>query len=143
MNKKIVKIALVIVVAVAVVAALAFVLTSGKGMSKNEIFDYVNQNRDVLLEKLNIDDIENVEGIISAKDYSDFVDFVCAKNGKNVKGFYYSADDIYVATRGVFYPDEFLPAPDGEGYSYCEEDGTKTFYVEKICQNFFYYERVI
>lgn len=143
MNKKIVKISIIIVVAAAVVVALAFALGQGKGMSKNEIFDYVNENREVLLEKLNIDDIENVEGIISAKDYSAFVDFVCYKNGKNVRGFYYSPEDLYVATMGIFYPDTFLPAPDGEGYSYCEEDGTKTFYVEKISNNFFYYERVI
>ena len=143
MNKKILKIVIIAVVAVAIVAAIALTLTQGKGMSKSEIFDFVNNNRDVLIEKLNLDDFENVEGIISAKDYSAFVDFVCYKNGKNVKGFYYSPDDLYVATMGTFYPDTFLPAPDGEGYAYCEEDGTKTFYVEKISNNFFYYERVI
>ena len=42
MNKKILKIVIIAVVAVAIVAAIALTLTQGKGMSKSEIFDFVN-----------------------------------------------------------------------------------------------------
>ena len=116
---------------------------------KEDIFAYVKENEDALLDAINKDDfltIRTSTRIIQLIDDDEigrgFVDFDCGGSGFGSEtsycGFYYSDDDnmteIWCAPSGVSL------GKSGSGYEWHEENGDNTYYTENICGHFYYYE---
>ena len=108
---------------------------------KEEIFSYVRENEDILMQSIQAEDyssIENKSVVKSVSPASDSVDFYCggAGFGPNTayRGFYYSENDDMT----VMYPSAVL-RPSGAGYEW-HGDGDNAYYTEHICGHFYYYE---
>ena len=71
------------------------------------------------------------------------MDFDCGAGGFGsetaYRGFYYSEEEDLYAPWCAPPPEELLISRDG-GFFWEEAQGDNTYYVEKICEGFFYYE---
>ena len=116
---------------------------------RDDIFTYVKDNRQSLLEniqqsgmkKKNLKEIGRIEKSNIQEINQNTLSFRWESSGIAPagfeRGFYYTADNTPAC--GVIWIDEEL-SQDGQGYSWKESDGDNSYYTEKICDNFFYYE---
>lgn len=149
MAKKIVGGCLIALVAF---TAICLILISGiryifkdNYLSKEEIFDVVNKNYDVIIDDIQKGEFtktEEIKGIEKISDHDGVVEFYCGAKGISVSGaeygFYYTEDNLpkvsflpYV----LFDEDDLVPKDNG----YCF-DKYDYYYTEKIRDNFYYYE---
>lgn len=116
---------------------------------KEDIFAYVKENKDALLDCIDKNEYLSIRlstNII--RDIDDdgigngFVDFDCGGVGFGSEtaycGFYYSADDDM--TKVWCAPTNTPLSKSGSGFEWHEENGDNTFYTENICDHFYYYE---
>ena len=118
-----------------------------KALSKKEIFEIVNENHFEITQAIETDDFENVEKIKGIEEISpeeNYIDFYCGGKGigseTSYYGFYYSKNNVIDDTKGINCPKDAVLIPDGKGFSWNETGGDNRFYVEKIIDNYFYYE---
>lgn len=118
-----------------------------KALSKKEIFEIVNENHFEITQAIETDDFENVEkikGIEEILPEENYIDFYCGGKGigseTSYYGFYYSKNNAIDDTKGINYPKDAELIPVGKGFSWNETGGDNRFYVEKIIDNYFYYE---
>ena len=115
-------------------------------MSKEDIFSYVSGNQEMILSCITAKDFSPLsatfpEDRIMVKD--DHVDFDCGGKGFGSAtaycGFFWSKEENL---RAVWCapPESEVLSPQGNGYFWKETQGENTYYVEKICDGFFYYE---
>lgn len=116
---------------------------------KDMIFRLVTDNQQLLLnciEKNNFDELNWSLSSLSIREVDvneDHVDFSCGGAGFGsqtaYRGFFYTEnDDMYAVWCAP--PNDQLLSADGAGYTWTEENGDNTYYVEKICDNFYYYD---
>jgi len=126
------------------ILGIRFVLTSDP-LSKDEIFDIVNNKYDIIISDIQKDEFtksERIKGVVEVEDCNGVVRFVCRGTGTAVSGvdcgFYYTADDLPKVSflRYVLFSEEDL-LPEGKGFCFNKFD---YFYTEKIRDNFYYYE---
>lgn len=115
--------------------------------TKQEIVDLVNEDYTVILDDIknnNFDNTEKLERIESISQKENYIDLYCGGAGigsaTSYYGFYYSENDSIDDMQNINYPAGEELKPDGSGYSWNEMDGDNRFYVEKIMDNFYYYE---
>jgi len=123
---------------------LAMVALDDDTESKADIVSYVEQHREDIVLCIEQNDFTGLDqcGIIKEINVEeDHIDFFCGGRGFGAEtfycGFYYSPDNdcnaIWCAPNGLL-------VQDGAGYSWQEGQGDNRYYVEEICDNFFYYE---
>ena len=116
-------------------------------LSKNDIFEMVDENHTVILQDINNGNFDNTKKIKGIEDISfseNYIDFFCGGNGigseMSYYGFYYSPRDSIEAMQNTSHPAGEALKPDGSGYSWQEINGDNRFYAEKIMDGFYYYE---
>jgi len=149
MTKKIVGSCAIALVALTVVCIL---LISGiryifkdNCLSKDEIFDVVNKNYDVIIDDIQKGEFtktEEIKGIEKISVHDGVVEFHCGTKGISVSGaeygFYYTEDDLPKVSflPYVLFDEEDL-VPKDNGYCFDKYD---YYYTEKIVDNIYYYE---
>lgn len=126
-------------VILAVVLIIAF---SGLGgVSKNDIATVVNNNQETLLADIqtkNFSASMMIPRVNQVTDNGTYIDYNCGGSGlgseTNSFGFYYIANDDITSVNDKEWTAE------GEGFIQREEDSDDTLYLEKICDNFYYYD---
>lgn len=115
--------------------------------NKGVICAFVANNRDMLVECIESGDYSPLQTIkiihrINPDDNGKTVEFDCGGAGFGpetaYRGFYYSSEDSKFAVWCAPPPtklDEY-----GRGYIWREKSGDNTYYVEEICESFYYYE---
>lgn len=115
------------------------------GMSKADIFALVTGHEATLREDIARDDFtrsSSLRGVRSIfhRDREE-IEFACggAGMGGNTRycGFYYAPSD---APSGLDFISASALVPEGSGWRYLEEGGDNTYYTERICEGFYYYE---
>ncbi len=121
--------------------------------SKEDIFAFVKENEDSLVACVNNNDFSEIKEkthMIHHIDTDDikfgFVDFDCGGSGFGSEtsycGFFYSADGDLTERRQL--PEGEVFKESGNGYlweeSWNDQFGDNTYYVENICNHFYYYE---
>lgn len=113
---------------------------------KAMILRWVEENRDLLLsciENNNFDGQNWNPPIQEINVHEDCIDFYCGGAGFGSQtsycGFFYTeSDDMYAIwcapSRGTKL------TPEGNGYLWKEKKGDNRYYVEKICDHFYYYD---
>ncbi len=117
-------------------------------ISKSQIFNLVEKNYDIIMDDISKDDFNDTKSIKKIKSVSineNIISFNCGGKGlgsaTSYYGFYYSVNDEPIgAYFGTNIVGKFELMPDGDGYSYTEENSDNTYYTEKIIENFYYYE---
>lgn len=123
---------------------LVMVASNDDSESKEDIVSFVEQHQEELLlciEQNDFTSLEQCSIIKKVNIYENHIDFFCGGRGIGSEtfycGFYYSPSNdwraIWCAPRGAL-------VPEGAGYSWQEEQGDNRYYVEKVCNYFFYYE---
>lgn len=110
-----------------------------------EIREFVLENETALRQAIEDGDVSSFNdcGIVKkAAIKEDHVDFFCggaglAPSGTYV-GFFYSPEDDMTAVWCAPHKGQALTPKDG-GFQWKEEHGDNRYYVEKICDNFYYY----
>ena len=115
---------------------------------KSDIVSYVKENEKLLIDCIGNKDFSAIKQNNFIQDINptpekDFVEFSCGGAGfgsaTQYCGFYYSADDDM--TEIWCSPTDDGPlCKSGDGYLWKEKDGDNTYYTEKICGHFYYYE---
>lgn len=153
MAKKIVSGCLIALVGITVISLiLSLVLISGirhvlkdNYLSKDEIFDVVNENYDIIMSDIQKGEFaktETIKGIENVSDHDGVIEFYCGEEGISVSGaeygFYYTEDDSPKVSflPYVLFSEEDL-VPENKGYCFDKYD---YYYTEKIRDNFYYYE---
>lgn len=118
---------------------------------KEDIISFVKEKEANILECIETGDFQALEGnrpILEISADGDCVDFYCGgmgfESGSMYVGFFYSKDnDMKAVWYAPSLPERTL-SPFGDGYiwkeEWTDEGGGNTYYVEKICENIFYYE---
>lgn len=113
---------------------------------KDEIFEFVREQEEELLEAVEDGDFSSFEnqGFIKDIDAEQAaVDFSCggagAGSGTSYVGFYYTADRDMAAV-WCAPPSAGSLTGSGDGYEWQEPGGDNRYYTEHICGNFYYYE---
>lgn len=140
------KVKRMLIILLAVVLAVVLFIFSlpsflNDNLSKKQIFKLVNDNYDVLTECVQSGDYDQalkIKGIKSTYAFDDAIEFSCGGKGMGSQtsyyGFYYSTDD---KLSGL----DFHSGVSGyDSFSYKEENGDNSYYTEKICDHFYYYE---
>lgn len=125
---------------------LLLVATGDDGADKDEVFEFVCEHEEELLQAIEDGDFSSFEnqGFIKDIDADDtVVDFSCGGagigSGTSYVGFYYTPDDDMTA---VWCAPSSISAmtASGDGYEWREPNGDNRYYTEHICGNFYYYE---
>lgn len=114
--------------------------------NKESIFSYVETNQELLLSCICEEDYTPLRGRFSPEEINveeNHVDFDWRATGFGSEtaycGFFWSeSGDLYAAWCAP--PAEEPLTPRDDGFFWQEAEGDNTYYVEKICDNFFYYE---
>ncbi len=120
-------------------------------LSKKQIFNLVEKNNGIIIEDIADNDFSDtllLKGVKKVKNIDAqncIISFECGGKGfgsaTSYYGFYYSENDepigIYFGTN---IQGDFELMPNGNSYSYTEENSDNTYYTERIIKNFFYYE---
>lgn len=121
---------------------------------KPKIFEFVNDNHaklSVFVEKYsepNYEDFQNEFGSTGVvkrvhKSRSEIIEFSCGGTGlatnSTYVGFYYSANDTVVSP--CFNDVDFTAVSDGV-YEWQDERGLHKSHIERICDNWFYYDEM-
>ena len=116
--------------------------------SKSKILSFVIDHQEELTECINSGDFSSLDSYriihdvsVQENDFFRNVEFDCGGAGMGgetaYRGFFWSPENdmtaIWCAPTGTLHPS-------GDGYAWKEGSGDNTFYVEQICENFFYYE---
>lgn len=117
-------------------------------LSKRQIINLIEKNSATILQDISEDDFSDslkIKGLESVRAYDGVVDFRCGGSGfgsaTSYYGFYYSPDNEPAGFfAGTSISGSFELKPDGDGYSYQEENSDNRFYTEKITDCFYYYE---
>lgn len=111
--------------------------------SREEILTFVQEHQDLILSCIEQKDYSSLDSYSIIKEiyeYGDHIDFYCGGSGMgsqtNYWGFYYSAND-YLKAVWCAQPGELIPRDNG--YYCAEEGGDNSYYVEYICDHFYYY----
>lgn len=115
-------------------------------MDKETIFSRVQENQELILFCIENKDFSLLSGKFAVSDISlkdDHVDFDCGGAGFGsqtaYRGFFYSEDeDLYAVWCAP--PSGSALTSQNAGFFWKEAVGDNTYYVEKICDGFFYYE---
>lgn len=125
---------------------LFFVVTGDDRADKDEVFEFVCENEEALLQAIEKGEFSSFanQGFIGEIDADeDVVDFACGGfgvgSGTSYVGFFYTPhDDMAGAWCAPFSAAALIP--DGDGFAWHEADGDNQYYVEHICGHFYYYE---
>ncbi len=113
---------------------------------KGEIFEFVNEHNEIILEDIFENDFTDSLALdsIESVDVSEYcVEFYFGGEGisasSNEYGFYYSFDGqpLGVFEGSVFCSSDIMTE---DGYGYSTNFQNNYYYTEKICDNFWYYE---
>lgn len=114
--------------------------------SKDEVFDFVMNHKNELSDAINNKDFSNIEKsriVANVFVKEDSVDFECGGSGfgsgTSYVGFFYSANDNMCDVWCAPSSEEYL-VKCGHGFEWQEETDDDRYYVEKICDKFYYYE---
>lgn len=125
---------------------LFLVAAGDDSADKDEIFEFVCEHEDELLEAVEDGDFSSFEnqGFIKDIDAGELaVDFTCGGagigSGTSYVGFYYTADHDMTAV-WCAPPSAGSLTASGDGYEWQEPGGDNRYYTEHICGNFYYYE---
>ena len=125
---------------------LFLVATSDDSADKDEVFEFVCEKEEELLEAIEDEDFSAFEnkGFIKSIDADEtIVDFSCGGagvgSGTSYVGFYYSPNDDMTAIWCVPSSVRALK-PSGNGFAWKEYNGDNQYYTEHICGHFYYYE---
>lgn len=125
---------------------LFLVATGDDSADKDEVFEFVCENEEELLQAIEDGDFSSFEnqGFIKDIDADDtVVDFSCGGagvgSGTSYVGFYYTPDNDMTAVWCAPSSASSM-TPSGDGYEWREPNGDNRYYTEYICENFFYYE---
>ncbi len=125
---------------------LFLVATVDDSADKDEVFEFVCENEEDLLEAIEIGDFSAYEnkGFIKEIDADEtVVDFSCGGagigSGTSYIGFYYTSENDIVAVWCAPSSTSAL-TPSENGYEWQEPNGDNRYYTEHICGNFYYYE---
>ena len=125
---------------------LYLVVTGDDRAEKDEVFAFVSENEEELLNAIEKGDFSAFEnqGFIQEIDADEaVVDFSCGGfgvgSGTSYVGFYYTSGNNMVA---VWCAPSYASAlaPSGNGFEWQEPNGDNRYYTEHICGNFYYYE---
>lgn len=125
---------------------LFLVATSDDRADKDEVFEFVCENEQELLEAIenrNFSAYEN-KGFIKDIDADETVtDFSCGGagvgSGTSYVGFYYTPENDMAAVWCAPSSASAL-TPSGNGFEWKESNGDNRYYTEHICGKFYYYE---
>lgn len=130
-------------------SAIYLVLLAASGddrADKEAVFEFVRENEAELLEAIETGDFSPYEnqGFIKNIDADEtIVEFSCGGAGFGSEtfytGFYYSLENDLAAV-WCAPPSAGALTPSGNGYIWYEDPGDNEYYVEKICEYFYYYE---
>ncbi|MCR5792960.1 MAG: hypothetical protein K6G65_07305 [Lachnospiraceae bacterium] len=130
-----------------------FITDSFRGFpDKTDIISYVSQNKEMLMDCINNQDYTKLNESKTIEDITDYDDteedgklvgFECGYSGfaseSSYWGFFYSEKDAPDALCSTPIEESEL-SPDDDGYLWEDSYGDNTYYVEKICDHFYYYE---
>lgn len=128
-------------------ALFLFLVAAGDdSANKDNVFEFVREEEDALLEAIENGDFAAFEdnGFIKSIDVgTDVVDFSCGGagvgSGTSYVGFYYTAENDMTAV-WCAPPSASSLSPSGNGFEWQESNGDNWYYTEHICGNFYYYE---
>lgn len=113
---------------------------------KDTIFRLVQDNQELLavcIENNNFDKLKQYHGIQEIHVYEDHIEFDCGGAGFGsetaYRGFFYTESNDMYAIWCAPSEDQALTA-EGNGYVWNEPEGDNQYYVEKICDKFYYYD---
>ena len=125
---------------------LFLVATGDDSADKDEVFEFVCENEEELLQAIEDGDFSSFEnqGFIKDIDADDtVVDFSCGGagvgSGTSYVGFYYTPDNDMTAVWCAPSSASSM-TPSGDGYEWREPNGDNRYYTEQISGNFYYYE---
>lgn len=125
---------------------LFLVATEDDGADKDDVFAFVCENEEELLEAIANDDFSSYEnkGFVQDIDAGKtVVDFSCGGAGVGSEtayvGFYYTLENDMAAVWCAPSSADAL-TPSGNGFKWQESNGDNQYYTEHICGNFYYYE---
>lgn len=125
---------------------LFLVATGDDRADKDDIFEFVFDNEEELLNAIENNDLSAFEnhGLIKDINAEDAViDFYCGGvgvgSGTSYVGFYYTPDNDMTAVWCAPSSADML-IPCGNGFEWRKENGDNRYYTEHICGNFYYYE---
>lgn len=120
--------------------------TSDDSANKDDIFEFICNGEEALLEAIeqgDFSDFENKGFIKSIDADQNIVDFSCGGagvgSGTSYVGFYYTATNDMTAVWCAPSSASSL-TPSGNGFEWKEANGDNMYYTEHICGNFYYYE---
>lgn len=135
-----------------IVSGIAFLIIMGCSdnddrADKGEIFSFVRENEDKLLDAIKHKDYSAFEnkGFIGSvsEEKRGGIDFSCGGAGFGPEtayvGFFYSEENSMYAVWCAPSSKETL-RPYGNGFIHQDEGTDNIYYVEKICDKFYYYE---
>lgn len=139
----------VILIGVISIIFITLLSCESKKVTKEDIYNFVFENKEMLLESIENKDFDEVEKLkiiekIKNKEISEdekqLVEFLCGGSGfasaTSYYGFYYTEDNDISAIWCAGPKEEMVP--DGKGYSFYS--GDDRYYTEEICDKFYYYE---
>ena len=113
-------------------------------LSKEEIFDVVNNNYNKIIadiQKGSFEQTEKIKGLESVKEKDGIIYFYCEGKGNVVSGayygFYYTTDNLPKVLPFVLFDEDDL-VPHNNGFCFDKYD---YYYTEKIRDNFYYFEQ--
>lgn len=125
---------------------LFLIATGDDSADKNEVFEFVRENEEELLEAIESRDFSAYENIGIIKEIGadeTYVDFYCGGAGivsaTFYVGFYYTSENDMMAVWCAPTTASSL-TPSGNGFEWQEPNGDNRYYTEHICNNFYYYE---
>lgn len=114
--------------------------------SKEDVIQYVLDHKEELLSAIGKNDFASIESggfVKGISKFNTYTEFYCGGAGVGPEtryaGFFYTAEDNKMAKNGMLYSNYLLNA-DGDTFEWVEKSGDNRFYVEKICDCFYYYE---
>ena len=125
---------------------LFLVATGDDSADQDEVFEFVCEHEEELLQAIEEGDFSSFEnqGFIKDIDADDtVVDFSCGGagvgSGTSYVGFYYTLENDMAAV-WCAPPSADSLTPSGDGFEWQEPNGDNRYYSEHICGNFYYYE---
>ena len=125
---------------------LFLVATSDDSADKDDVFEFVCEKEEALLQAIENGDFSAFEnkGFVKSIDADEtVVDFSCGGagvgSGTSYVGFYYTpANDMTAVWCAPSSVSSLTPS--GNGLEWLETNGDNWYYTEHICGNFYYYE---
>lgn len=107
---------------------------------KKEVINYFYENKSLVEESIRKNNYKEIEkrGVYLVVDCDDFIRFICQIEGAHY-GFIYSLNnDIDKIVPPSAQP--YRKKKSNNGYKYLHLNGDNNFYIEKIENNYYYYE---